>query len=185
MLKPKGVHHLAMLTKDMDSTVKFYTEVLEWPVVVTLHLPNPNPLPGITWGDLGGLKHYFFDCGNGDRVAFFSWNESLGDARPEAGAGHHFAFALDSEDDLATMKTDLEAKGVEVSDVINHFFCKSIYFKDPNGIHLEFSVYTAPCTKEEPFLQDPDPTPATRAHLGEKQEKLLQGHEQRAEFGSD
>ncbi len=184
MIKPKGVHHLALLTKDMDATVKFYTEVLEWPVVVTLQLPDPDPLPGITWGKLAGCKHYFFDIGNGARLAFFSWNETLGDAVPEAGAGHHFAFTLDTEDELDEMRDALAAKGVEVSAVINHFFCKSIYFRDPNGIHLEFAVFLHPCSEEQPFLQDPEPTPATRAHLGDKLERFRVGHEQRAEFGS-
>ena len=34
------------------------------------------------------------------------------------------------------------AKGVKVSPVVDHDWAKSIYFKDPNGLQLEFCTYT-------------------------------------------
>ena len=60
------------------------------------------------------------------------------------------------------------------SSTIRHGFCKSIYFDDPvNGINLEFAVYTAKCTEEEPFLQDDQPVPAAAQYLGDRQERFL------------
>jgi len=168
----KGVHHMAFITRDMEATVQFYTEVMNFPLVVTLHLPKDDPFPGITWGDLSDKKHYFFDCGNGDRIAFFTWS-ALSEQYAESGAGHHIAFALQTEKELDDARDYLESKGIEVSPVINHFFCKSIYFKDPNGIHLEYSVYLEPCTPEQPFLQDENPVPSAQRILGNKQDQYL------------
>lgn len=173
-INTKGVHHMAFLSRDMDETVRFYTEVMNFPVVVTLQLPDPDPFPGAVPGDLGGAKHYFFDIGNGDRLAFF-WcpKDELAPNFAKIGAGNHIAFALETVGELDAAKRHLIAKGVEIKSEIDHTFCRSIYFEDPNGITLELSVYQHPCTPEQPFLQDPEPTPATRKHLGDKQEKFL------------
>jgi catechol 2,3-dioxygenase-like lactoylglutathione lyase family enzyme len=171
-IRNTGMHHLALVTDDMDKTVKFWTEVLGCPIVVTLHLPPVDPFAGLTWGDLGNRKHYFFDIGNGDRVAFFD----LGDQAPQTkdkGFGHHVALGLPSEADLIATKRHLEAHGVAVSEIIDHCFCKSIYFRDPNGVYLEYSWYAGDWSEDRPFLQDANPVPAARRHLGAKQEQFL------------
>ncbi|MDH3236048.1 MAG: VOC family protein [Alphaproteobacteria bacterium] len=170
----RGLHHLALSTKNMDETVKFWTEVLECPIIVTLHLPPEDPfahLPQLPPTDLGDKKHYFFDIGNGDAVAFFDF----GDATPpvDGGFAHHVALTCESVDELEATRQHLQDKGVDVSEVIDHFFCKSIYFKDPNGIYLEYSAYTGEWTAANPFLQDAAPVPAALDHLGPKQEERL------------
>ena len=175
-IRSKGVHHMALVTNDMDKTVKFWTEVLNCPIIVTLHLPPVDPFPGLTWGDLGDKKHYFFDIGNGDSVAFFD----LGEENPtvkEAGFGHHLALKLDTEEQLLDTKAQLEAHGVKVSEVVDHMFCRSIYFRDHNGIYLEYAVYVEQCRPDTPFLQDADPVPAALKHLGNKQEANLRHFE--------
>src|SRR4051812_40046398 len=54
----KGINHLALVSSDMARTVDFYTNVLGMPLIKTLEIP-------------GGAQHFFFDCGNGDSLAFF------------------------------------------------------------------------------------------------------------------
>lgn len=56
--------------------------------------------------------------------------------------------------------------------LIRQFFCKSIYFRDPNGLYLEYSVTTLEYSEEKPFLEDPDPTVAAREVLGDKMDKF-------------
>ena len=53
----RGVHHLAMVTPDMDATVRFYAGVLGMPLVATLRA--------------GPMRHYFFRLGPGNTIAFF------------------------------------------------------------------------------------------------------------------
>ena len=61
-----GVNHVALVARDMAETVDFYTNVLEMPLVKTVEFPG------------GRGQHFFFDCGGGGMVAFFSF----GDAAP-------------------------------------------------------------------------------------------------------
>lgn len=169
-----GLHHAAYLTKDMDATIRFYHGLLDMPLVVTLALPTPDPFGGQipVRGDVAGTRHYFFDCGNGACLAFFSWNETFGDTSPELGVMHHISLQIGSEKELYALKTKLERNGIKVTKVIDHFFCKSIYFRDPNGIYLEYSVTTMEYSETSPFLEDPSPTAAAREVLGRKLDKF-------------
>ena len=172
-VKTQGLHHAAYLTKDMDATIKFYNGLLDMPLVVTLALPEPDPFNGLipVRGDVGGTRHYFFDCGNGASLAFFSWNETFGDTDPDLGVMHHISLKVGTVEELYALKEKLESNGIEVTTVIDHFFCKSIYFRDPNGIYLEYSATTMKYDKDEPFLEDPEPTETAREVLGDKLDK--------------
>jgi len=141
----------------MAKTVDFYTNVLGMPLVKTLEIP-------------GGGQHFFFDCGNGDSVAFF-WFPNA----PQAAPGVAGTAAMPGEGDIASAHgsmnhlafdvpvemfdayvAKLEAKGVEVSRILNHddsertvaedlhdgVFVRSVYFRDPDGILLEFACWT-------------------------------------------
>ena len=52
-MRTKGINHLALVCRDMRETVKFYTEVLDMPLIKTIDLPD-------------GGQHFFFDCGGGN-----------------------------------------------------------------------------------------------------------------------
>ena len=53
----RGVHHLALVARDMAETVEFYENVLDMPLIKTLDMPEG--------------QHFFSDCGAGDTLAFF------------------------------------------------------------------------------------------------------------------
>jgi len=53
-----GVHHLALVCKEMTRTVAFYRDLLGFPLVWTMALPD-------------GSRYFFFDIGSGDKLAFF------------------------------------------------------------------------------------------------------------------
>jgi catechol 2,3-dioxygenase-like lactoylglutathione lyase family enzyme len=158
----RGVHHLALVCRDMARTVDFYTKILGMPLVKTIELP----------GGLG--QHFFFDCGGGDQLAFFWFADApdaapgiaapvarpdQGDARSAIGSMNHVAFSVPPEliDDY---RKRLRAAGVKCSVVVNHddsptgvseelndgVFVRSIYFQDPDGILLEFACWTRELT---------------------------------------
>lgn len=56
----RGVHHVALVSSDVERTVRFYQDVLEFPLTEVF---ENRDLPGST--------HFFFDCGNGNAIAFF------------------------------------------------------------------------------------------------------------------
>ena len=152
----RGINHLALVCKDMARTVDFYTNVLEMPLKKTLEIP-------------GGGQHFFFDCGGGDQVAFFWFphapDQALGvaaaaempgggDIVSAHGSMNHVAFDVAPEKFEAAVQR-LRDKGVEVTRIINHddsestvsddmhdgVWIRSAYFRDPDGILLEFACW--------------------------------------------
>jgi catechol 2,3-dioxygenase-like lactoylglutathione lyase family enzyme len=158
----RGVHHLALVTDDMDATVRFYHEVLDARLVVTLATP--------------AFRHYFFEFAPGNTVAFFEYRDQpletfakpAGVPDPQASQFDHLSLALADEDALLRLRDRLKSHDCEVTDVVDHGIMRSIYFTDPNGIALEASWWTLDPTGrpadhgDERLFSDPDPVPAVR-----------------------
>jgi len=51
---------------------------------------------------------------------------------------YHFAFEAGSAAALAQKRDELRGKGVDTTEIVDHGWARSIYFKDPNGISLEY-----------------------------------------------
>ena len=149
----RGVNHLALVTNDMDMTVRFYRDTLGMPVVGTTRA--------------GQFRHYFFGIGPRSAIAFFEWPDVELPPRKDSGVPEsgrqfdHVSVDMESIDALLGLQDRLRRAGVPASDVVDHAPVKSIYIEDPNGISLEFSVGTTE-GMEQPFLTDPDPIPALR-----------------------
>ncbi len=157
----RGINHLALVCKDMQRTVDFYSGVLGMPLIKTLDLPS------------GMGQHFFFDIGNGDSLAFF-WFPGAPDAQqgvsspdtetffnPKAelttahASMNHVAFDVEPEQ-MEEYRERLVEAGVRVTPIINHdnspsqvsmewtdaTFVRSMYFFDPDGILLEFAAWT-------------------------------------------
>ena len=58
-----------------------------------------------------------------------------------------------SEAALNDKRDELRAKGVEISD-IDHEWSKSIYFKDPNGLSLEYNCVVRNFTEDDATMQE-------------------------------
>ena len=158
----RGVHHLALITTDMDATVRFYHGVLGARLVITLATP--------------AFKHYFFEFDQGNTVAFFQYLDTPVDTYakpagvpfPQAAQFDHLALGLADEEALLRLRDRLKEHNCEVTDVVDHGVLRSIYFSDPNGIALEASWWTADPTGrpvdygDERFFSDPDPVPAVQ-----------------------
>lgn len=136
-----GMHHLGLATHDMEATLDFYENTLGLSVKVCDLL---KPEAG------GAIRHAFMDLGGGEMIAFMECNDVPGIAKDfdpgiNRGLGIkggviHFAFKAASEDDLVERQTELRDKGVDVTEVVDHGWCKSIYFRDPNHLQLEYCV---------------------------------------------
>ncbi len=68
-------------------------------------------------------------------------------------AFYHFAFEAGSDSALADKRDELRAKGVEVTDIADHGWAKSIYFKDPNGLSLEYCCVVRDFTQDDATMQ--------------------------------
>jgi catechol 2,3-dioxygenase-like lactoylglutathione lyase family enzyme len=118
----RGLHHVAVLCSDVERTVRFYQEVLEFPL--TEILENR---------DYPGSNHFFFDIGNGNLLAFFDFpGLDLGAYAEVLGGLHHIAISVEPGK-WERLKTNLDAAGVEYLEESG----TSIYFRDPDGVRLE------------------------------------------------
>ena len=117
-----GVHHLALLSSDVERTIDFYQGLLEFPLT---ELFENRDYPGST--------HFFFDIGNGNLLAFFDFpGLDLTEYREVLGGFHHLAISVTPEKQQY-LRDKLEAAGVEI--VFEHK--TSIYFMGPDGERLE------------------------------------------------
>ena len=67
---------------------------------------------------------------------------------------YHFAFEAGSAAGLAEKRDELRAKGVEVTDIVDHGWAQSIYFADPNGLSLEYCCQVRNLTKDDARMQE-------------------------------
>jgi len=72
------------------------------------------------------------------------------------GSVHHFAWRVDDAAHQLVMRAKVEQAGAHPTEVIDRFWFKSVYFKEPGGVLLELA------TEGPGFAADEDP-----AHLGE------------------
>jgi len=118
----RGVHHVALICADVERTVRFYQEVLEFPL--TEIFENR---------DYKGSNHFFFDIGNGNLLAFFDLpGLDLGPYAEVLGGLHHIAISVEPER-WQRLRANLDAAGVEYQTESG----TSIYFRDPDGARLE------------------------------------------------
>ena len=151
----KGISHLGFSTLDLDKTREFYEGILGF---------KPVRCDTIKITEGGHIRHIFFDMGRDQLVAFMEARKVPGvpaeyDAGITRGLGvpsafYHFAFEAGTEAGLEEKRKELVAKGVSVSDVVDHDWAKSIYFKDPNGLQLEYCCLTRDFGSEDAVMTE-------------------------------
>lgn len=159
------MNHLAMATGDMDSTIRFWRDLLGMRLVAGVGQP--------------GYRHYFFEISTNDLIAFFEWPgvkpvPEKDHGQPVTGpfVFDHVSFGVEAEDDLWEMKDKLSAAGFSVSDIIDHGFIHSIYAFDPNGIPIEFSHNVEGIdVRKKPSMGDSEPSAITREGAEPRSEK--------------
>ncbi|MDQ3763765.1 MAG: VOC family protein [Actinomycetota bacterium] len=118
----RGLHHTALISSDVERTIRFYQELLGFPL--TELIENR---------DYPGSSHFFFDIGHGNLLAFFDFpGLDVGPYAEVLGGLHHVAISVEPALWEAIVRRFEEA-GVEHvihSDV-------SVYFRDPDGARIE------------------------------------------------
>jgi catechol 2,3-dioxygenase-like lactoylglutathione lyase family enzyme len=118
----RGLHHFALLSSDVERTIAFYQDVLEFPL--TELFENR---------DYRGSTHFFFDVGNGNLLAFFDFpGLDLGTYAEVLGGLHHIALSV-TPDRWEHLRGSLDAAGVPTVNLSE----SSLYFNGPDGERLE------------------------------------------------
>jgi catechol 2,3-dioxygenase-like lactoylglutathione lyase family enzyme len=118
----RGLHHTALISSDVERTVRFYQDVLGFPL--TELIENR---------DYAGSSHFFFDIGNGNLLAFFDFpGLDVGPYAEVLGGLHHMAISVEPSrwDELRGRLTEAGVPFEVHSEV-------SMYFLDPDGARIE------------------------------------------------
>ena len=118
----RGLHHTALISSDVERTIRFYQELLGFPL--TELIENR---------DYAGSSHFFFDIGNGNLLAFFDFpGLDVGPYAEVLGGLHHMAISVEPERWHEIVER-LKSAGVphEVHSGV------SVYFRDPDGARIE------------------------------------------------
>lgn len=136
----RGVHHFALICADPERTIRFYQEVLGFPLV---ELFENRDYPGST--------HFFFDVGNRTMLGFFDFPGLGLEPVPEGlGGVQHVAISVTPER-FAELKARLDDAGIEYIGP-DRGVEESVYFKDPDGIQVELI--------RQPLFEMPESAPA-------------------------
>ncbi len=136
-----GVHHLALICADPERTIRFYQDLLGFPLVELFENR-----------DYEGSSHFFFDIGAGNMLAFFDFPGLGLQAVPEGlGGVQHVAISV-TPDTFEMLKRKLDDAGVQYlgPDMGVH---ESVYFKDPDNIQVELI--------RQPLMEVPESAPQT------------------------
>jgi catechol 2,3-dioxygenase-like lactoylglutathione lyase family enzyme len=141
-----GFHHVAYACRDIEETTRFY-ETMGFPLVHTEVSGVPEHF----------LRHVFFDTGDGSCIAFFDVH-GVGESpewRSDVSTGNglpvwvnHVAFTATKERQ-EEVRARMDAIGVAPLMELDHEWCQSLYYQDPNGIMVEF------CRDSPGFVADP------------------------------
>jgi glyoxylase I family protein len=163
------LHHVAYATRDVEATTHFYEDLMGFPLVHTELQAHDEK----SW-----VRHVFYDIGGGECIAFFQF-ENIGekpDWTPDVSDGvglpvwvNHCAFDASSEQQEA-VRARMTAAGIAPLMELDHDWCHSLYYADPNGIMVELCRNTpgfTPNPAEAHRLLTADPfvdkkIPATR-----------------------
>jgi catechol 2,3-dioxygenase-like lactoylglutathione lyase family enzyme len=118
----RGLHHTALVSGDVERTVRFYQDLLGFPL--TELIENR---------DYPGSSHFFFDIGNQNLLAFFDFpGLDLGPYAEVLGGLHHVAISVEPSrwQEIVDRFDEAGVEHVVHSEV-------SVYFTDPDGARIE------------------------------------------------
>jgi catechol 2,3-dioxygenase-like lactoylglutathione lyase family enzyme len=147
----QGINHLAFITNDMVTTIRFYRDLLGLELSAGI--------------GHDGYRHYFFQLADGTtHVAFFEYDGATvmnrkfpGDRTTLPLGFDHVSFTVESREALFALKDRVEAAGIEVEGAVDHGLFWSIYFYDPhNNIPLE-ATWQFMDLEQTPAISEDDP----------------------------
>jgi catechol 2,3-dioxygenase-like lactoylglutathione lyase family enzyme len=142
MIKPNGVHHIAVMTADIKAQIAFFTDVLGCKLSAIFDM---HGVPGAFHAFVHMSDHCYFSFVQMDDIGDIPatigvTHAGTGAGKAAAGVMQHLAFNVDTQADLVAMRDRIRVKGVNVIGPIDHGVCHSIYFAGPEGLTLEVAT---------------------------------------------
>jgi glyoxylase I family protein len=121
----RGIHHAALICRDVETTIGFYQELLGFPLVELVENR-----------DYAGSSHFFFDVGNRTLLGFFDFpGHDHPDFQETIGGVQHIALSVSAEQ-FDRAKERFDANGIDYLGP-DRGVEDSLYVRDPNGVGIE------------------------------------------------
>jgi glyoxylase I family protein len=126
-----GLHHVTLLCRDVERAAEFYGDLLGMRLVERTVNEDDR-----------GARHLLFGDGQGRSGTLVTCLEypELEEGTVGRGSTHHFALAVESEQELAGWRDYLRGRGIPCTEVMERAHFKSIYLRDPDGHILELAT---------------------------------------------
>jgi catechol 2,3-dioxygenase-like lactoylglutathione lyase family enzyme len=140
-VRPNGVNHLAIATRDIKSQIAYFTDVLGCPLRALYRMHGAD-----------GAWHAFVELNPASYVAFVFHPDNpdtnelgvthaadpTGPVAP--GAMQHVALHVDTLNEMLALRDRIRSRGVPAIGPIDHGYCQSLYFAGPEGLLLELTT---------------------------------------------
>jgi catechol 2,3-dioxygenase-like lactoylglutathione lyase family enzyme len=151
MIKPNGVHHIAVMTADIKAQIAFFSDVLGCKLSAIFDM---HGVPGAFHAFVHLNDHCYFSFVQMDDIGAIPvtigiTHAGTGAGKAAAGVTQHIAFSVASHDDLLAMRDRIRTQGVNVMGPIDHGMCQSIYFAGPEGMTLEVATSAVEVDQEK------------------------------------
>lgn len=120
MVSPKRLGHLVLRVRDVSRSEKFYTRTLGLEVVSREF----------------GMVFLRASASRSHELALAPLKEGISSS-PSQGGLSHFAWQMESFDDLRNIYRHLKQEGVEIAGKGDHGISTGVYFLDPDGNRIE------------------------------------------------
>ncbi len=130
-LRISGIHHITLISRDLDRSTAFYRDLLGLGLVKqTVNDDDPS------------ARHFFFGDAEGAPGTLITCFEypRMEDGKVGAGSTHHFAFCVESDEELDGWRAYLTGQGVACTEVMDRTAFRSIYLRDPDGHIVEIAT---------------------------------------------
>ena len=121
MVKPKQLGHVVLRVRDVERSKAFYTDVLG--LEVTFEAPG-----AMAFMSAGEASH---------ELAVMALGPNAPGPDSSRVGLYHFAWEMESFEDLKRLNRELEEKGVSIVGVGDHGVSIGVYFLDPDGNEME------------------------------------------------
>ena len=132
----KGLHAVTMQQRELDPTASMLTELL-----------------GMNLSEEGS-ESATFQMDEGQSGALVNVAAGISERGLQAGGTvHHVAFRAPDLETMTLWQTELQSKGVQVTQIMDRQYFKSIYFREPGGVLFEIATDTPGFDIDEPLLE--------------------------------
>ncbi len=120
----RGLHGARMLERSLDPTTSFLEEVMGFRRV----------------GTEGSWHRYALPAGGSGTMLDVAESPSAPRGMWGIGAIHHLAWRVDDDEHELAVRERIEAAGARPTPVIDRFWFRSVYFKEPGGVLFELAT---------------------------------------------